>query len=706
MKKRILLTICTVIAALAAQAQVTQINSNKSLQFTYPLNSSKSIFVSNIDNHLWATDGTLAGTIELSTTISYAGNLGSTVFLNGKFIFSGTTAATGAELYITDGTPAGTMLVKDIYPGTTGSLPDADGALLNGFIYFTAETPAEGRELWRTDGSTAGTTFVKDIVPGVGGSNYTDAYHIFSTGTYLLFMARTPASGVELWTSDGSSAGTVLLKDINTGVDSSGVQLFYLFNNLVLFSANNGVNGNEIWKSDGTAAGTVLLKDINPGSGSSTTLDMFGFSFSIFQSFHIFKNRAYFNANDGTSTGQVWSTDGTAANTTLLKNVLPGTTLSFVLLLDAVNLPNKFIFPVSDGTTRSELWESDGTPGGTVLFKSYLAGSIPVIFVPYSANYTTGSLTQDLFQGNKFFFSAATSAEGNELWVSDGILANTHIVKDINTGMADGIESANISYLYTTAGLYFAANNTTNGNELWKSDGTAAGTTIVADIFTGTGSADPNLNFFLVNSKILFEATNGDNVATDLYAVDGTFIPLAVKLTDFTVQAQSADALIQWHTSAEINSKDFTIQRSFDGVHFDNIATVAAAGNSSVSHGYMFTDAGIINSNRGIAYYRLLSAEIGGKTEYSKTITLLLKGGQWNVRLLGNPVLGDISLIVTGGGNDVQVTVNDLSGKTVYSNKLLRVNAPVSIPATSLPHGFYVLVVTNGNEKKSIGFIK
>jgi ELWxxDGT repeat protein len=128
-------------------------------------------------------------------------------------------------VYITDGTSSGTTLVKDIYPGALSSSP-ADFAVLNGYMYFTAATAAEGRELWRTDGTTANTTLVKDIYPGIESSNGEDNYELFSNGSYLLFAANTTANGLELWKSDGTTAGTVLLKDIYAGADSSKPHFF------------------------------------------------------------------------------------------------------------------------------------------------------------------------------------------------------------------------------------------------------------------------------------------------------------------------------------------------------------------------------------------------------------------------------------------------------------------------------------------------
>lgn len=698
-----LLFLVLMIVSMSATAQVTQINSNASLENPYPLTATKSIYASSTDSTLWVTDGTLAGTVQISTTIKFIGTLGSTAFMNGTMIFEGSTSATGGELYITNGTTAGTTLISDINPGAPSSHPDGDFAILNGFVYFTAERPAEGRELWRTDGTPGGTTLVKDIVPGPTGSNTQSDYQMFSSGSYLLFAVTNAASGNELWTSDGTNGGTALLKEINAGPSSSDPNSFSAFKNMVLFYATDAASGTEIWKTDGTPGGTTILKDINPGPGSSTLGFGTGFGFYV-----VFNDRAFFTADNGANGNEIWATDGTTGGTVLVKDVEPGPLGSFSLIVDAAILTNKFIFPVTDFLgSRYELWESDGTTAGTKLFRSFDGDEIPLIFIPFDISGGSFTPTQKLFQGNKFFFSAKTAAEGRELWISDGTLANTNLVKDINPGSADGLDSSGFSYTYTSSAFFFGATNETNGVEVWKSDGTLPGTNMVADIVTGAGTSEPTIDFLLVNSKVLFQADNGDDpVERDLYAVDGTFTPLPVKLADFTVRAASANAVVNWHTSQELNTKDFTVQRSFDGLKFDNIGTVQAVGNSTNSHAYTFTDPGVMNSGKSIVYYRLLTTDVNGKSSVSSIITLRISGsGKWNVKVL-SAVSQDISVVLSDVTSPVKLSIVDLHGRKLISNSYGAVNGRINIPAGTLAHGNYILVAETAEERKAIQFVK
>ena len=121
MKRNLLLIASLIISTFNLRGQgVTQIDNNHSLRGVAVLTSTEAIGASSIDSSLWTTDATKAGTVSIATNIKYGGF--GTV-LAGKFIFDGYTPATGSELYISDGTSAGTILVRDINPGIAGSSP-------------------------------------------------------------------------------------------------------------------------------------------------------------------------------------------------------------------------------------------------------------------------------------------------------------------------------------------------------------------------------------------------------------------------------------------------------------------------------------------------------------------------------------------------------------------------------------------------------
>ncbi len=702
MNKLFTMAAFAVFSSVVSFGQITQINANNSLEVVAPLNGVKSIFSSATQQTLWVSEGTLASTIQLSPTILFVESGG---LVNGKLLFTGQTAATGEELYITDGTPGGTVLVKDIFPGPNSSKP-ADFVWMNGFWYFSAETDLEGRELWRTNGTEGGTTFIKDINTGTGSSNGDNQYDPIVNGNYFLFAAKGVSGGLELWKSDGTTGGTMLLKDINPGADSSSPSEFYLFNNLVLFTAKTAANGREFWRSDGTPDGTFMLKDIHVGPGSSAEIELFpGFSFPILSGYFIFQGRVYFQATDGTNNGNVYGTDGSTLNTTLLKTVISGPSFPFILLMDAVKLSDRFIFPVADDAVGASLWQSNGTTGGTTVFKSFdlpPGGQVPFIMIDFNA-YMSG-YTQNLFQGNKFFFAAATVTEGYELWISDGTLPGTHLVKDINPGDKDGLGS--ISYIHTSDALYFAAGNEVIGNELWRTDGTDVGTTLVKDIRLNNPDSDPEM-MIINNGKVFFGANDGVTPSeTDLFVLDGIFSPLPSKLATFTVTEAGPDALLQWQTLQEVNTSHFILQRSTDAIRFQDIGTINAAGNSNAPLSYRYTDVKVVMPPGGTLYYRLVTSDKEGKKDYSKVVTFSRNTGLWNASLLGNANNGVVNVVLTGVKDGVQIQIYDVSGRQLFNQKFGSSQSTIAIPVQGLSKGVYTISVLNGKELKTIRFVK
>ena len=82
----------------------------------------------------------------------------------------------------------------------------------------------------------------------------------------MYFIANDGIHGKELWKTDGTLSGTVMVKDINTGSGDGAIYCLESVNNVLYFRGDDGTNGNELWKSDGTTSGTIMVKDINSGS--------------------------------------------------------------------------------------------------------------------------------------------------------------------------------------------------------------------------------------------------------------------------------------------------------------------------------------------------------------------------------------------------------------------------------------------------------
>ncbi|MDH5750832.1 MAG: hyalin, partial [Deltaproteobacteria bacterium] len=145
---------------------------------------------------------------------------------------------------------------------------------LNGEVYFRASNAVTGYELWKTDGTPAGTVMVKDINPAGNGNPFPGFhmgeptnYQFHVLGNMMFFLASDGTNGFELWRSDGTDAGTVMVKDINTDpLGDSSIFWMGIRNGRLIFNAYDPVNGMEPWTSDGTEEGTYMIKDVCPNA--------------------------------------------------------------------------------------------------------------------------------------------------------------------------------------------------------------------------------------------------------------------------------------------------------------------------------------------------------------------------------------------------------------------------------------------------------
>jgi ELWxxDGT repeat protein len=204
-------------------------------------------------------------------------------------------------------------------------------------MYFLGSDATHGFELWSTDGTPGGTLLFKDINPGVNNgfplilpdilslaTGSTDVHTKLFNGK-IFFIADDGVHGQELWITDGvdsTSAHTHMVKDIAPGIDSGlntndNLSWFYTANSFY-FAANDGVTGNELYMTDGTEANTAIVKDINPGAASSNPF-----------LFMILNNHLYFTADDGDDAGSrdLFMVDAETA--------LPVSLLSFGALLNS-----------------------------------------------------------------------------------------------------------------------------------------------------------------------------------------------------------------------------------------------------------------------------------------------------------------------------------------------------------------------------------
>jgi ELWxxDGT repeat protein len=377
-----------------------------------------------------------------------------------KLFVAAVDATHGEELWVTDGTAAGTHLTKDIDP-TSHPLHVTQLTAGNGVVYFVANDGSQ--QIWQSDGTEAGTkkissltaadgspfylTFVNNSLvfftgvstsPGIYRLNSTGGQTKIANGSIGGFLhqvvgnklfygaAQGSAADISLWTTDGNSAQVVAkIKYMGQTAGALGNQL--------IFDGSTDTVASEPWHSGGTSATTSLLKDINPTAGSFPT------NFTTVGSF------TYFIADSGPTDGfQIYRTDGAAVSRV---TKLAGTT--FGVLRDLTNFNGTLFFTYVKPTQKRLLYKFDGTNLAQV---GATAG-------PTNPGYLTPV-------GKSLFFSALDTAGAARLFQTDGTTISA-VTGDAGTDPA--------SLINVNGTLYFQATDPAHGGELRAVPGDAVG---------------------------------------------------------------------------------------------------------------------------------------------------------------------------------------------------------------------------------------
>jgi len=488
---------------------------------------------------LWRTDGTTLGTTPVKdicpgacNAFAYSDGLSALdapqlQVLGGRLVFFANDGVHGREPWTSDGTEAGTRLVKDVFPGAFDSSYGYGATAVGSVLLFPAHDSPNGWELWRSDGTEAGTflvgpesgdsapnqiTPVGDVAffsaafieprstgPGIRrlwktdsavtrasvvSDSVSDPTRLVNFGGTLYFTAPGPA-GFSLWKTDGSSAGTDVVRVLSRENSSSNSQFLGEFDGSLLFFANNGNDFSGLWRTDGTDAGT---QPIAPVFGDG----FLGPSSGLFAPFG---GSLFFNGDDGIHGSELWRTDATVGGTRLVKDIaVPGGVVypyiqgSFPCALTAVG--GTLYFGATDGDHGAGLWKTDGTEAGTEFIKDVgldCSSGLPA------------------FNGGLYFSGTTFSPFESGLWRTDGTSQGTELIRPVTVR---GLTSVNGT-------LVFAGSDDAGENGLWTSDGTAAGTLLVQPFSGGVGS------FVLSRDGAFFRAWTAD-YRSQLWRTDGT----------------------------------------------------------------------------------------------------------------------------------------------------------------------------------------
>ncbi len=527
--------------------------------------------IQGIGWQLWRTDGTQPGTFRLiGNNPPAGGSIGESV---GGFYYYPGSSGSGLELWRTDGTT--TELVKDIYPGATSSNP-RNFVPLNGKMFFIARDPITTlMQVFTTDGTPAGTQRVTSLfIANDNGLQQLTAFNnelyfirvensndriiyktdgtpgdltevknfgvvspfpssFRATSTELYFVFSTPATGSELWATNGTTVGTRLVKEFVAGAADGigGLSTARIIGHELYLIVYPTPTSSEIWKTDGTttekivsetgigqmynlaATSTGLLYSHNDGNlhgniwASSTTGDI-----QKLKEFPPIPGNTYAGYEGTSFNGFLYMTLPSSDNTRHELWKTNGDDV-FERILNAPKNPqyfqiagNRLYFLADDGTHGQQVWYTDGTNmvmmtefdaategevsnqfffvwGDRVFFHTLLAGQVTLWLTDVTGNGITalppGPSGPFGIMNDKVYLSGVRDPQILQLWSSDGTAGGTQIIKEIDivssSSMAlSGAQVLNGKLLFSASSAPYATSE--RRHQLWVTDGTTGGT--------------------------------------------------------------------------------------------------------------------------------------------------------------------------------------------------------------------------------------
>ena len=638
----------------------------------------------NYKYQLWKSGGQIASTVKVTDlpawTVVYDA-VGNSLFFGVNDIM------TGIEPWTSDGTAAGTKMLKDIRPGNGDSIsPGELSIVVDDKIFFLARSNDSGgpSSVWRSDLTTAGTQEV--ILEPPDPNDFYGPALISAFKHELFFQGHDTAHGGEPWLTKGGGVSASMIKDINV-IDSGGSMPYMLhYTNDHLFFMTN--SGGGLWTSDGSAEGTELLVpyvyDKQDISTSRDEMDVangwlyFILNNAVLNQSELWRTNGVSTAGIGAWEGthsldpardftaatdwvyflhwgeqghELWRTDGFAAGTRGIIRFVGPSYIRFEIH-DLVTSGNLAYFVVSAQDFGSELWMSDGTGAGSRRVKRI-----------GSETEEVPDLTDLTVMNGILYFTADDGVHGRELWHSDGTEAGTYIVRDIFPGQG----SSGLADLTVFNGvLYFSADDGTHGRELWRSDGTDRGTLLIKDIAPGSVPSDP---VELVAGLDWLYFVGADPVHSyQVWKTDGSFASTK-RVTNFVIDS------IEWphHLSVVDNTVFFLFGYQESGIAYQSDGTEAG----TFSHEEMFPDSGFYGDYRemtaapgrlffaapNLIYGDEPASVIVSPTFAQPSQLFLSQGGNWKPYKLSlsAPPRGQVVINISSSDPTVQIGPNQLT---------------------------------------------
>ena len=437
------------------------------------------------------------------------------IAFKGNYIFAAN-GAEGNELWISDGTPNGTSILKDIH--TTLSSDPGNFLIAFDRVYFTATSLQEGRELWVTDGTTGGTIMVNDIAQGPENS---DPLLGERFGEYLYFGAAGSPEGHELWRMDSLNQVS-FFKDINP-FNSSWPRAFTLSGDVMFFAANAldvtdpDYDEDEPFVTDGTVEGTKQIYNVTfdwDGAGVRDFTPFNGSTFFLADGFGGLPPTRHllFIAEDNGDNTYEYSQFGGFQWLMPVNNYL-----TWILGENFYSFDGDLILPIARATNPEGY--SDPTP--RVSIESQIA----------------------------FPAEDPDDPKGIELFFTDGTFEGTSMPSDIYPGEGSSDPRHMVSY---DNRIYFAASPDDSNRELFVSDGTSSGTFMAADVYPGPEGSFPTSLAFVDSTLFFFAFTPATGIELFKYTpqttglANNTYIPFKGKVYPQPASSEEGVIYVEW----------------------------------------------------------------------------------------------------------------------------------------------------------------
>ncbi len=399
---------------------------------------------------LWITNGTAAGTTELTVSGAYTGgsskklwglNASDFAVLGNEVMFGGCDTSGNWGLWVTNGTATGTVELT----GIAGAASQAQGGLdpsglvsINGEVLFRGQDSSGYYGLWVTNGTAAGTQKLTGVYPE----------NFVAFGNKVGFTAADQNGREGLWVTDGTVAGTYELSPpagaapaINLSGNYSGNQSAVV-NGEVLFAAgyNSTGNGGGLWVTNGTASGTTQLGVAGANAAGLNANDL-----------TVFNGKVLFNGRDLSGQSGLWVSNGTSAGTQEITSIA-GANAGGINPSGMTVFNGEVLFGGMDSTGSWGLWATNGTASGT--------GEI---------SQGVGYISDSVAYKNEMLFSA-----NGGLWVTNGAAAGTQELTGIAGANINGLNPYGLTDVNGV--VAFVGADSSGNNGLWVTNGAAAGT--------------------------------------------------------------------------------------------------------------------------------------------------------------------------------------------------------------------------------------